>query len=115
MGEEAVVVAAASTETATVSREGYARDHGEVDEGVIGEEETCWFEDMKGAFAKLSCQLTEFQVVAYYDGEENALALGEGSGDELVSVHLIGERMIEEDGLGRNPAGVLLKGSGDAR
>lgn len=48
-GKEAVVVAAAASETVAVAVERHARDDGEVNPGVVGEERAAGFHDAESA------------------------------------------------------------------
>ena len=105
MGKEAVVVAAATTEATTVGGEGDAGDDGEVDGGVVGEGGAGGLLDVEGAFAEAGrdAVLTKFEVVAYDNRQQDALASGEGFGDEVVCCDLIGQGVVEEDGAGLLP------------
>ena len=100
VGQEAVVVAFASTEAVALGSECHAWDDGEVDGLIVGEESTEGFLDAEGE----TCGKRVFPFVAvksegisYDSGEEDGLALGIKSTDEVVCVDFIGQGMIEED------------------
>ena len=60
---------------------------------------------MAGAFAEGvgSGQEAELEVVAHDNGQQDALACGQGFGDEVVCRDLIGQGVVEQDGLGLLP------------
>jgi hypothetical protein len=114
-GKEAIIVAATSTEAATVEGESYAGDDGKVDSGIVGEQGACGLKDVKGALTKGGCHFAEFEVVTDNSREEDTFAFNESMTDKVVCVNLIRKRMVEQDSASSTPTWVLLQASGDER
>lgn len=93
MRQQSVIVSLASSETVSYQREGHARNHSEVDAGIVGEEGTCGFLNAvrrAGGERAFSFINMEGQIHAYDGRQEDGLALCIEGTDEVVSIDFIG-------------------------
>ena len=101
VGEKAVVVAFAASESVACAVECHAGDDGEVDGGEVGEECALALDDGEGSLVGGGGGriLVEFEMVTYDGGKEHSLGLARLA-DEGMGADFIGKGVVEQYGGG---------------
>ena len=102
LGQEAVVVAASASEAVALGSECHTGDDGEVDGGEVGVESSerlLYAVSVAGGKGLFAFVAVERQLIANDGGQEDGLSLVGEVADEGVGANLVGQGMVEEDGL----------------